>query len=76
MKLGWHNETLYLEVHPNSAQQLELEEKGKFSPGRVPELIYRVVEAAGNARKQIDWKRVHEAVAKRSGMPIPILSTS
>lgn len=75
MKLGWHNGTLFMEVHPNPAQQLELEEKRAFSPESVPELIYRVADAAGDARKDVDWKRVNDAVAKRSGLPIPILAT-
>lgn len=76
LKLGWHNGTLFMEVHPNPAQQIELEETGKFSPGPVPELIYRITEAAGEARDSVDWERVNDAVAKRSGLPIPILTTS
>lgn len=76
MKLGWHNGTLFLEIHPNPAQQIEIEEKREFTPEPVPELIYRVADAAGNARKDIDWARVKNAVAKRSGLPIPILATS
>jgi len=75
LKLGWQNGTLYMEVHPNPAQQLELEETGKFTPYPVPELTYRVAEAAGAARNEVDWKRVNVAVAKRSGLPIPILAT-
>ena len=76
LKLGWHNGTLFMEVHPNPAQQIELEETGKLSPTPVPELIYRIKEAAGEARESIDWERVNEAAARRSGLPIPILSTS
>jgi len=76
LKLGWANGTLYMEVHPNPAQQLDLEEKGTFSPVPVPELIYRIVEAAGKARQELDWARIYDAVAKRSGLPIPILATS
>jgi L,D-transpeptidase ErfK/SrfK len=76
LKLGWHNDTLFMEVHPNPAQQLELEEKREFSPVPVPELIYRVADKAGKARKDVDWDRVNNAVAQRSGLPIPILATS
>ena len=76
LKLGWHNDTLFMEIHPNPAQQLELEEKREFSPEPVPELIYRVADKAGKARKDVDWDRVNNAVAKRTGLPIPILATS
>lgn len=76
MKLGWDNGTLFMEVHPNPDQQIELEETGRFTPAPVPELVYRIATAAGKAVKDVDWRRVHEAVAKRSGLPIPILYTS
>jgi len=76
LKLSWYNGTLFMEVHPNAKQQLEIEETGRFTPDTVPELIYRVNDAAGEARHSIDWRRVTEAVAKRSGLPIPILAAS
>lgn len=76
LKLGWRNGTLYMEVHPNPEQQIEIEDTGKFEPGPVPELVYRISNAAGAARKSVDWQRVNETVARRSGMPVPILTPS
>lgn len=74
-KTGWHDGQLYLEIHPNSEQNTELEETGRLTPVRVPELAYRVAQAAGKDVKQVDWKLVKAAALERSGMPVPILKS-
>ncbi|MDA1324255.1 MAG: L,D-transpeptidase family protein [Proteobacteria bacterium] len=72
-KLGWHRGQLMLEVHPNLKQNSELEETGKLSPATVPEIAYRVSQAAGNRVGDINWKTVKLVVEERRGIPVPIL---
>jgi L,D-transpeptidase ErfK/SrfK len=73
VKIGWHRGELMLEAHPNLEQNLALEESGKFTPAPVPELAYRVSEAAGRSIDRVNWHRVNDAVYQRSGIPVPIL---
>ena len=73
VKLGWHSGELMLEAHPSLDQNIELEETGKFTPAAVPELAYRVSEAAGRSVDRINWQAVNAAVDRRSGIPVPIL---
>lgn len=72
-KTAWQGGELYLEIHPNPAQNTELEETGKLTPAPVPELAYRVAQAAGKEVGRIDWERVKTATKERSGLPIPVL---
>ncbi len=72
-KTGWRDGVLYLEIHPNPKQNLELEETGKLTPAPVPELAYRIAQEAGNEIKRVDWERVTAAALERSGIPVPIL---
>ena len=73
VKIGWHEGELMLEVHPNLDQNLQIEETGKFSPAPVPELAYRISQAAGKRINGIDWRAVENTVKSRSGIPVPIL---
>lgn len=74
-KTGWRDGQLYLEVHPNPKQNLELEETGKLTPAPVSELAYRIAQAAGKDVRRVDWERVKSAAFERSGWPIPILKS-
>jgi L,D-transpeptidase ErfK/SrfK len=74
VKLGWIGGELYLEVNPDAAQSLELDETGKRSATRAPEgLRERVTRAAGKQAGRLDWARVERAALRRSGVPTPIL---
>lgn len=73
-KLGWHAGMLLLEIHPDLKQNSELEATGKMTPARVPELAYRVSQAAGKRIGDVNWHAVESAVAERRGYPIPILN--
>jgi L,D-transpeptidase ErfK/SrfK len=73
VKIGWHKGELLIEAHPNLDQNLELEETGKFSPAPVPELAYRISQAAGKKVGQVNWRVVEDTVSARSGIPVPIL---
>jgi len=62
-----------LEAHPNLQQNSELEETGKLTPATVPELAYRISQAAGKQVSKINLQAVKDAVAERRGIPVPIL---
>ena len=72
-KLGWYEGQLLLEAHPNLDQNTELEETGKMTPARVPEIAYRVSQAAGKHVNRVNWRAVRRAVEERRGIPVPIL---
>jgi L,D-transpeptidase ErfK/SrfK len=70
VKLGWIAGELYLEVNPDAAQSLELDETGKLVPaGASKTLRERVTRAAGKRAGQIDWGRVEQIDRHRYGIP-------
>lgn len=73
-KVGRRAGELLIEVHPSLKQADQIEEdNGKFTPERIPEVIDLVATAAGSDGDAVDWEIVHQAVAERRGVPIPIL---
>ena len=72
-KLSWIGSQLYLEVHPNRKQNLELEELGTFGSDKVPELSYRIKEISGKYFKNVDWQVIKKTEFERTGIPVPIL---
>ncbi len=75
VKIARAGEQLWLEIHPSPAQAVELEETGTLTPVRPPELIARVLLAAGDDRSRVNWSAVSRAGLERHGIPIPILDT-
>jgi len=73
VKVGRFGGQLLLEVHPSPSQTDEIEATGKFTPSDVSDLAYKVVTAAGEDVKRIDWKIVKRAELERSGVPVNIL---
>lgn len=73
MKTGWVDGQLMMEVHPNLDQNVEIEKGEKLTVTPIPEMVYRVVQAAGDKAKQIDWKKVKKIARERSGLPVPVL---
>ena len=73
LKLGWVDNQLFIEVHPNPKQNEELERTGKFRSAKVPEMTYRIAHAAGGRVKQVDWKKVKIAALERTGLPVAVL---
>lgn len=69
VKTGWRDGTLYLEVHPTTAQADELEQTGRFTPLPIPDLKQRVLRAAGPQGGRVDWDAVERAALERSGIP-------
>ena len=73
MKTGWVDGQLMVEVHPNLEQNIEIEKGAKPTPTPIPEMVYRVVQAAGEKAKLINWKKVRKLAGERSGLPVPVL---
>lgn len=73
VKLGWLDDTLYIEVHLTTRQAASLDETGHFGPPDHPKLEERVARAAGRAAPRVDWGTVRKAVEEQRGIPIPIL---
>jgi L,D-transpeptidase ErfK/SrfK len=72
MKLGWSDSELYLEVHPDPDQALELEETGRFTPAVPPGFRSRIEIAAGVHANRLDWPIIVKAVEERRGIPLRI----
>ena len=73
MKLAFVDEKLWLEIHPNQLQADEIEQKGRFTPTKPPEFEYHILNAAGKAAKQIDWRKAKLVAKQRLGIPVQIL---
>jgi L,D-transpeptidase ErfK/SrfK len=70
VKLGWIAGELYLEVNPDSAQSLRLDETGKLDPASaLPSLRDQVKRAAGSQAARIDWSLVERIASSRYGIP-------
>jgi L,D-transpeptidase ErfK/SrfK len=74
VKLGWIGGRLFLEVNPDAAQSLALDETGKLPAARPPRGLREAIRrAAGKQAARVDWARVERAVTRRSGVPTLIL---
>jgi len=71
-KLGWFASELYLEVHPGQRQADELEKEGRITPEPIPELIWRIKQAAGDDAGRLDWIATRRAVEERRGIPVRV----
>ena len=70
VKLGWIGGELYLEVNPDSAQSLQLDETGKLNDQSAPPALReRVARAAGSQAKRVDWALVERVALRRYGIP-------
>jgi len=70
VKLGWIGGELYLEVNPDAAQSLELDETGKFAPAKASKTLReQVTRAAGKAAARVDWALVEAINLRRYGIP-------
>ncbi|MEE8124055.1 MAG: L,D-transpeptidase family protein [Alphaproteobacteria bacterium] len=72
VKVGWSEGELYVEIHPSQAQADEIENTGRFTPQRIPELEHKIVSAAGKHAKRLNWPAINRAARARSGVPIRI----
>jgi len=72
VKIGWHQNELYLEVHPTLAQVDQLEFDHRFEPEPIDDLWRRLREVAGEAADRIEWSAALSAARERSGVPIRV----
>jgi L,D-transpeptidase ErfK/SrfK len=70
VKLGWHRNELYLEVNPSQEQADEIEMTGEFTRVMPSNLLDRVMEKAGDRRRDIDMENVRRIGMFRPGYPI------
>ncbi len=70
VKLGWIGGELYLEVNPDAAESLLIDETGKRGDAGAPAGLHeQVTRAAGKQADRIDWARVDDIGQRRYGVP-------
>lgn len=74
VKVGWHEEGLFIEVHPTFDQLVELEDTHRFTPGEpAPMQAARdLIAARGAEPDAVDWSRVEQELQARRGLPVQI----
>lgn len=72
IRLAWVGQELYLAVAPSKQQMDELALNQPMSPAIPPDLVHRVIDAAGPQVDRVDWSAVERIGIKRPGMPIRI----
>ena len=73
IKIVRFGDQLLLEIHSSPSQTDEIEAKGKFTPGELPELPYRIASVAGDDVNRIDWGLAKRTSRERRGVPVNIL---
>lgn len=74
VKLGWHENELFIEAHPDLAQLDELRANLSFTPKPAEDLHATITAAAGARAADVDWGVVTAALERRSGIPTQITS--
>ena len=70
-KLGWQENTLFLQVTPSQQQADEIAKNKPMSLTDIPQVYGDVRQIAGSSAK-IDWHAVHEAMMWRTVIPVAI----
>ena len=65
-KIGRLGDTLYLEAHPNLAD----DPAAKKDPYNT--VVNLLIAAVGNSRSEIDWDQIRSAIKVRNGIPVKI----
>jgi L,D-transpeptidase ErfK/SrfK len=68
VKVGWIGGALYLELHPNQQQALEIELTGSFTPEPLPDLRRTIESFTERADVVVDWSLVVAAARERRGI--------
>lgn len=75
IKIAWIDDMLYLEAHAEDELADSYEDVGKIKEYRVPETLFRdLARVAGDQKDRLDWKVIRDAVKRRNGMPVAILT--
>jgi L,D-transpeptidase ErfK/SrfK len=70
--LRWIGDALLLAVHPTRTQAEAIETGATPEAALPPELVRRVLAAAGDSSASIDWGAVERAGLERSGIPVQV----
>lgn len=78
VKVGWINDSLFVEVSPTQDQSLKIEEdSSKLPPYELtPADINRINKKAGAHASKIDWSLIRKVVAEHSGVPVEVFNIS
>lgn len=74
--LAWIDGELYLALSPSHTQMDEISQNQPMTPQFPPQLYARIVEAAGEEIKRVDWHMVSRIGDNRPGMPVRITEIS
>ena len=72
VKVARYAGRVWLEVAPNQAQTLEIEQTGHMTPAKPPEFEATVILGAGDLRDRIDWPTAYRVASERRGYPVAI----
>ncbi len=74
IKVAILGKQIYMEAHPDPEQADILEAEGKIIPLKAPlaDIFFRIKENAGKLSGHINWGKVRETLAKRTGIPTRI----
>jgi len=72
IKFGWSDGALYMEMHPNLEQAIEVEAHGTFTPMPPPDIEAVLEKAIGDTRVALNRAAIDRAVRERSGLPVRI----
>lgn len=70
-KLGWLENTLYLQVSPSQQQADEISMKNPITLVGLPQ-VYGDIRQATESASSVDWRAVNEVVRWRTGIPVAI----
>ncbi len=73
IKIGWVDGVLMLEAHPSQAQADDMEAGEKIAHETPAEFEYRILDAAAENARQLDWPKIRRTLRARRGIPVNIL---
>ncbi len=72
VETAWSGGALYVAVFPDKTQTAALDAERRFMPAIPPNLVQRVLDAAGGRVNRVDWHAVTRAGTERTGVPVRI----
>lgn len=77
IKAGWIGSGFYVEVSPNQAQTLQLEEEKPVEEYKMTEDdVAFINKKAGVHKDDLNWKKIRQAVKNYNGYPIKVFDTN
>ena len=71
-KLGWQNDVLFLEVSPTQERSDKIADYQVPPPLSIHGVHTAIRKAVGNARADVDWYAVDNAISDQDGIPIVV----